>query len=56
MQTWLKDCLVLTRIILAEEDDDVEIDVPIAMWVSLFENTLLEDSQVLISCVGFRSL
>jgi hypothetical protein len=35
---------VLTKIILVEEDDDVEIDVPIAMWVSLFEDTLREDS------------
>jgi hypothetical protein len=33
---------VLTKFILGEEDDDVEIDVPIAMWVSLFEDTLLE--------------
>lgn len=37
MQHQFKDCLVLTKIILVEEDDDVEIDVPIAMWVSLFK-------------------
>lgn len=47
--------LVLRKIILGEEED-VEIDVPIAMWVSLFENILLEVSPILISCVGFRSL
>ena len=47
---------MLTKIILVEEDDDVEIDVPIAMWVSLFEDTLREDSPILNSCVGFRSL
>ena len=47
--------LVLTKIILGEEED-VEIDVPIAMWVRLFENILLEVSPILISCVGFRSL
>jgi hypothetical protein len=35
---------VLTKNILGEEDDDVEIDVPIAMWVSFFEDTLLEDN------------
>ena len=48
MQTWLNDCLVLTKIVLVEEDDDVEIDVPIAMWVSLFESILLEDSPILL--------
>ena len=36
MQTWFNDCLVLTKTVLVEDDDDVEIDVPIAMWVSLF--------------------
>jgi hypothetical protein len=44
VRTWLNDRLVLTKIILVEEDDDVEIDVPIAMWVSLFEDTLREDN------------
>jgi hypothetical protein len=33
---YLTDRLVFTKIILGEEDDDLEIDVPIAMWVSLF--------------------
>ena len=47
---------VLTEIVLGEEEDDVEIDVPIAMWVSLFEDTLLEDSPILISSIGFQPL
>jgi len=52
VQIWLDYFLVLISIILGEEDDDVEIDVPIAMWVSPFEDTLLRQSNI-ISCVGF---
>ena len=35
----------LTKIILGEEDDEVEIDVPIAMWVSLLKILYLKTVQ-----------